>query len=136
MSAVDREADRKATDLRRVRIDGGAEHGEHEEEGGDRLEEDALREDTSSASACPPSRVAVATSLGKSALSAYAASSAPSSCATMYSIAINGSMRRVTRKPIVTAGFRCPEMRIVAVTMIARINPCAAATARRGYRHA
>ena len=48
----------------------------------------------------------------------------------MYSTAIIGSMRRVTRKPSVTAGLRCPEMRIVAVTMIARINPCATATSR------
>ena len=37
-------------------------------------------------------------------------------------------MRRVARKPSVTAGLRWPEMRIVAVIMIARMSPCAAAT--------
>src|SRR5829696_1040402 len=40
-------------------------------------------------------------------------------------------MRRVTRKPIVTAGLKCPEMRIVAVTMMARMSPWASATSSR-----
>ena len=37
-----REPDREAADLRRVRIDRGAEHDEHEEERRDRLEHDRL----------------------------------------------------------------------------------------------
>jgi hypothetical protein len=36
-------------------------------------------------------------------------------------------MRRVARKPIVIAGLRCPEMRIVALTIAAKMRPCASA---------
>src|SRR5438874_3466375 len=37
-------------------------------------------------------------------------------------------MRRAARNPIVTAGLKCPEMRISALTMTARMMPCANAT--------
>jgi hypothetical protein len=36
----------------------------------------------------------------------------------MYMAAISGSIRRATRKPSVTAGFRCPEILMVAVTIM------------------
>ena len=49
----------------------------------------------------------------------------------MYTIAIIGSIRRVARKPSVTAGLRCPEMRIVAVIMMPRMRPCAMAATTR-----
>src|SRR5690348_11961838 len=74
---------------------------------------------------CPPRRVDRTMPAGYNALSAYAAMIAPLNCAIQYTTAIIGSMRRVTRKPAVTAGFRWPEMRMVAVTMSARISPCA-----------
>ncbi len=43
-------------------------------------------------------------------------------------------MRRVARKAMVTAGFRCPEMRIVADTATARMIPCANAAMSNGLR--
>ena len=48
----------------------------------------------------------------------------------MKTPAIIGSMRRAARNPSVTAGLKCPEMRIVAVTITASMSPCAAATMR------
>src|SRR6478672_10925886 len=45
---------------------------------------------------------------------------------------MSGSMRLAARNPSVTAGFRWPEMRMVAVTMMDRINPCAVAASNNG----
>src|SRR5687767_438893 len=42
-----------------------------------------------------------------------------------------GSMRRVARNPIVTAGLKCPEMRMNALTITARMSPCARAISTR-----
>src|SRR5687768_15287087 len=50
-------------------------------------------------------------------------------CAAMYTPAIIASMRRAARNPIVTAGLKCPEMRINALTNTARMTPWASATA-------
>ncbi len=49
----------------------------------------------------------------------------------MYTPAIVGAMRRVARKPIVTAGFRWPEIRMVAVIMTPRMSPWANAISSR-----
>src|SRR5450756_146911 len=42
-----------------------------------------------------------------------------------------GSIRRVARIPNVTAGLKCPEIRISALTMTAMVSPCASATSTR-----
>src|SRR6267378_7218917 len=49
----------------------------------------------------------------------------------IYSAAIFASIRLVARMPSVTAGLKCPEMRISALTITARIKPCASATSTR-----
>ena len=41
---------------------------------------------------------------------------------------MTGSIRRVTTKPSVTAGLKCPEMRMSAVTKTDSTSPCASAT--------
>src|SRR5205085_3448026 len=46
----------------------------------------------------------------------------------MYSAAIITSIRRAASIPSVTAGLKCPEMRISALTNTARTSPCASAT--------
>ena len=88
----------------------------------------ACPKEISGATDCPPRRMDVATCAGNSPLSAYAAAMAPRICPAMYTPAIIGSMRRAAKNPIVMEGFRWPEMRIVALTITARMIPCASAT--------
>src|SRR5687768_7975877 len=72
-------------------------------------------------------RVASVSVSGSSIFSAYAARMAPTIWAAMYTPAIAGSIRRAARNPMVTAGLKWPEMRIVALTMTARMVPWASA---------
>ena len=66
----------------------------------------------------------------KNQRSSNAATVAPANCATQYTPASIGAIRRVDRKPSVIAGLKCPpEMWPRFVTMIPIARPFASATA-------
>src|SRR4051812_29097645 len=75
-----------------------------------------------------PNLAASTAAAGYIALQAAAASVAPASCAIIYIMARGAAIRRVERKPIVTAGLKCaPLIPAKMLTAIESAIPCASA---------